>query len=148
MNSIVDKMVDPSPATQLVLGAASFSRSESPSYFSTKAAFLISIVPTLITCCLLLFRALQQVPYRPKSFRNFVQEEPCGPEHGFEHGSERPTNAKNTRIRSPLLIAFLTLSLIGLITQVVAILLPVRDLTPLPRALTWVCLTPLRARGY
>ncbi len=148
MNAMVDGMVEPFPATQLVLGAASFSRSESPSYLSTKAAFLISIVPTLITCCLLLFRALQQVSYRPKSFRNFVQEEPYGPEHGFEHGSERPTNPKNPRIRSPWLIAFLTLSLIGLITQVVAILLPVRDLTPLPRALTWVCLTPLRARRY
>ena len=93
--------------------------------------FLISFVPTFIACCVLLFRAFQHVRYRPQWLQNFI--------HESREGYESFSNAKTNRDRSPLLIAFLVLSLIGLITQVIATNFPIQNLTTLPRALAWVC---------
>ncbi|KAL8690584.1 MAG: hypothetical protein Q9218_004004 [Villophora microphyllina] len=92
--------------------------------------FLFSIAPALLGCCVLLSRALRHLQYRPRWLSPFVREQKEG--HNFPIG-----NSAMPRY-SYLVVTFLALSCLGLISQVLAVFVPVPNLTPLPRALTWV----------
>lgn len=94
------------------------------------ALFLISSSPALVAFCILLCRAIQHVPYRPRWIRRFVNEHIEDPKsfNSDESVGKRPHLPKG----------LLALTAFGLITQITLTFLPVQDLTPIPRVLAWV----------
>ena len=91
--------------------------------------FLVSSVPALVAFCVILGRAFEYLPYRPKWLRRFVDERVDGP--------KLPDNDIQ-RSKPNLIIWLLISTLLGLVTQIVLLFVPVQDLTALPRVLTWV----------
>lgn len=91
---------------------------------------VISSAPAFVACCVLLFRAFQHVQHRPGWLQRFVDERTEGQKSLVEH--------RDKQAPPYLPEIFLVLSMFGMITQVTTSLLHRQDLTPLPRALTWV----------
>lgn len=94
---------------------------------------LLSALPVLLVCCLLIFRVFSHTRKRPKWLQSFVDEQVHGPKFVAVDEVEKSSP------RLPRLL--LVLSISGLVTQIIASLLPGEDLEPLPRALTWVTVT-------
>lgn len=95
------------------------------------ALFFVSSAPALVAFCVLLCRALQFISNRPRWLQPFINEhDDCSKSFGDdESGKGRPQ----------LLNRLLVLSIFGMVTQIVLTLLPVPDLTSLPRVPAWVC---------
>ena len=92
--------------------------------------FLISSVPALVAFCVLLFRAFEYIPLRPKWLRRFVDERTDGPKVPNDDGVQG--------LKPNQVIWLLVSTVLGLLTQIILIFVSVRDLTALPRVLTWV----------
>lgn len=101
-------------------------RQVNPFETRSKLFLVFSFAPALLACCILLARAFQHIQYRPEWLQTFVHEP-------IDH-----SKSVNKRHHSSPLILLLLSCLLGFVIQLIAIFLPVRDLTPLPRALTWV----------
>ena len=95
---------------------------------------LLIFAPSLLACGILLLRALQNLPFRPRWSRSFVEEASKGQD---SPGSLTPNGSPSWRLS-----ILLTLPLFGLASEIVSIFVEAPALTPLPRALTWVCLAP------
>lgn len=92
--------------------------------------FFVSSAPALVACCVLFCRALHFVPYRPRWLQPFVNEhDECPKLLGDDDSGKGGPQ---------LLNRLLVLSALGIVTQIVVTLLPVQDLTSIPRVLAWV----------
>lgn len=96
----------------------------------SNSLLLINIAPSLLACCVILSRALLHLPYRSQWLSPFVQEQKK------EHDPYTGNPVK--RHYPSALFTFLFLSCVGLIAQLLAVVIPVQNLSPIPRALTWV----------
>lgn len=91
--------------------------------------FLVSSVPALVAFGVLLCRAFEYIPHRPKWLRRFVDERIDGPKLA-DDDIQKPKPSST--------IWLIVFTLLGLVSQIMLIFFPVQDLTALPRVLCWV----------